>query len=162
MLQIERGGHMTRLFLRVLVSMFFVICFVASSLAQSASPKALVEDFVKAWNSHDKKAWGSLFTNDAIWVIVAEDRLEGRSNIVEDWEKAHTTWAKNTSIVQSAVEVRKVSRDAAVILFRAGFLDKQGKLIPDSNRAMLVVAMKQSDGWRITAGQLAHPSPKPS
>ncbi len=153
---------MTRSFSKVLVSMFFVICFVASSVAQSASPKALVEDFVKAWNTHDQKAWGRLFTDDAIWVVVAEDRLEGRSNIVEDWGKAHTTWAKNISIVQSAVEVRKVSRDAAVILFRAGFLDKQGKLIPDSDRAMLVVVTKQSGGWRINAGQLAHPSPKPS
>jgi uncharacterized protein (TIGR02246 family) len=153
---------MTRLFLKVLVSMFFVICFVASSLAQSASPNALVEDYVKAWNSHDKKAWGRLFTNDAIWVTVAEDRTAGRSNIVKDFGETHATWAKNTSVVQSAIEVRKVSPNVAVILFRAGFLDKQGKLIPDSNRALLVVAMKQSDGWRITAGQLAHPSPKQS
>lgn len=153
---------MTRLFLKVLVSMFFVICFTVSSLAQSASPKVLVEDFVKAWNTHDTKAWGRLFTNDAVWVTVAENRLEGRSNIVEDWAKAHTTWAKNTSIAQSAVEVRKVSRNVAVILFRVGFLDEKGKVVPDSNRAILVVALKQSDGWRITAGQLAHPSPQPS
>jgi hypothetical protein len=27
---------------------------------------------------------------------------------------------------------------------------------------MLVVVTKQSGGWRINAGQLAHPSPKPS
>lgn len=153
---------MTRIFLKVLVSMVVVICFTASVLAQSASPKVLVEAYVKAWNTHDKKAWGRLFTDDAIMVLVAEERIAGRSNIVDDWEKAHTTWAENTSIAQSAVEVRKVSRDLAVIFFRAGFLDKQGKLIPDSNRAILIVAMKQSDGWRITAGQLAHPTPPPS
>ena len=124
--------------------MFFVICFTASGLSQSASPKVLVEDFVKAWNTHDTKAWGRLFTDDAIYVTVAEDRLAGRSNIVEDWAKAHTTWAKNTSIVQSAVEVRKVSRDVAVILCRVGFLNEQRRLVPDSNRAILVFAIKHS------------------
>jgi uncharacterized protein (TIGR02246 family) len=107
------------------------------------------------------KAWGRLFTDDAIWVTVAESRTAGRSNIIKDFGETHATWAKDTAIVQSATEVRRVSPDAAVILFRAGFLDKQGKLNPDSNRALLVVAVKQSDGWRIAAGQLAHPSPRP-
>ncbi len=152
---------MTRLIAKVLAPLLFVIYFATSSSAQSASPKAIVDDFVKAWNAHDMNAWGRLFTDDAVWVTVAESRTAGRSNIVKDFGETHTTWAKNTAVVQSAIEVRKVSLDVAVILFRAGFLDKQRKLIPDSNRALLVVAVKQSDGWRIAAGQLAHPSPQP-
>ena len=152
---------MTRSLSKVLAPLFFVICFAASSSAQSASPEAVVDDFVKAWNSHDMKAWGRLFTDEAIWVTVAESRTAGRSSIVKDFGEAHATWAKDTAVVQSAIEVRRVSADVAVILFRAGFLDKQRKLIPDSNRALLVVAVRQSDGWRIAAGQLAHPSPRP-
>jgi hypothetical protein len=47
-------------------SLFLSVCFAVTSLAQSASPEAVVDDFVKAWNSHDPKAFDRLFIDDAI------------------------------------------------------------------------------------------------
>jgi uncharacterized protein (TIGR02246 family) len=145
---------------KIFAPLFLSICFVISSLAQSSSPEALVGDFVKTWNSHDLKALDRLLTDDAIWVPVAEVIDEGRGNIVKDFGEAHTTWAKTTTVIPtSATKVRTLSPDIAVVLFHLGFLDKQGKRIPDIDRAMLVVAVKQSDGWRIAVGQITKQSP---
>ena len=144
---------MPRSIWKVFAPLFLSICFVISSSAQSSSPEALVGDFVKAWSSHDMKALDRLLTDDAIWVPVAEVIDEGRGNIVKDFSEAHTTWAKTTTVVPtSATKVRTLRPDIAVVLFHLGFLDKQGKRIPDIDRAMLVVAVKQSDGWRIAVG----------
>src|SRR5260370_13908167 len=70
---------------KVLAPLFLSICLPVSSSAQSASPEAIVGDFVKAWNSHDMKALDRLLTDDAIWVPVAEVIDEGRGNIVKDF-----------------------------------------------------------------------------
>jgi uncharacterized protein (TIGR02246 family) len=155
---------MTRIVLRILARLFLPICFVTTGQAQSASPEAVVEDFVKAWNSHDGKAFDRLFTDDAIWVPVAEVIAEGRGNIVKDFTEIHSTWAKNTTITQSALKVRTLRPDVAALLFHLRYL-KDGKEVPGIDRAMIMVAVKQPDGWRIAVGQItkeAPPAPKPS
>ena len=57
--------------LKIIVPLFVSVLFAATSTAQSATPVAVVEDFLKAWNSHDVKAF---------------DRLVGRS---QNSTKAH-------------------------------------------------------------------------
>jgi uncharacterized protein (TIGR02246 family) len=149
---------MARSVSKVLAPLFLSICFVCSSSAQSANPEMLVDDFVKAWNSHDMKAFDRLFTDDAIWVAVAEMRVEGRGNIVKDFAEIHASWAKTTTIVRSATKVQTLRHDVAVVLFHAGYLDEQGRQIPGADRAMLIVAVKQSDVWRIAVGQITKQS----
>lgn len=144
---------MTRSILIVLASLFLSICFVINGWAQSASPEAIVGDFVKAWNSHDMKAFDRLFTDDAIWVPVAEARTEGRRDILKDLTEIHTTWAKTTTISQSAIKVQQLRTDVAVILFHLKYLE-DGKEVPGIDRAMVIVAVKQPDGWKIATGQI--------
>ncbi len=150
-----------KFFIAFIAAFVFAHCFVSSSSAQSASPERLVDDFAKAWNSHDGKAFDRLFTDDVIWVPIAEVRTEGR--IVKELAEIHTTgWAKSTTVIPSATKVRTLRPDVAVILFHltlAGRLDKQQKRMPDVDRAMIVVAVKGSDGWRIAAGQITKPAP---
>ena len=151
---------MTRSISTTLAALFIsFLCLTRSSWAQSASPDALVENFVKAWNSHSAKAFDRLFTDDAIWVPVAEARVEGRGNIVKDLGEIHATWAKATTVVQSGREVRTLRPDCAVILFHAGYLDDHGQKVEGVDRAMLIVAVKGSDGWRISVGQITKQSP---
>jgi uncharacterized protein (TIGR02246 family) len=146
---------------KALAPLFLAICFPVSISAQSVSPEAIVDDFVKMWNSQDMKALDRLFTDDATWVPAAEVIDEGRGNIVKDFSEAHTTWAKTTTVVPtSATKVRTLRPDIAVVLFHLGFVEKQGNRIPDIDRAMLVVAVKQSDGWRIAVGQITKQSPQ--
>ena len=126
----------------------------AQAAAQSATPEAVVDDLVKAWNSHDMKAFDRLFTDDAVWVPVAEVMNEGRANIVKDFGEAHSTWAKTTTLKQSgALKIRQLRPDVAVLLFHVHFM-QDGKEVPDLDRAMIIVAVKQSAGWKIAVGQL--------
>jgi len=116
--------------------MFLSGLLVATSAAQSASPETLVQDFVNAWNSHDGKVFDRLFIEDAIWVPVA-----------------HATWAKTTTLSQSAIKVQQLRPDVAVILFHAKFVE-DGKEVPGIDRAMVIVAVKEADGWKIATGQI--------
>ena len=150
---------MQRSMWKVLKPLVLAICFASSSLAQSASPEAIVGDFVKFWNSHDPKILDRLLTDDAIWVTVAEVRLEGRGNIVADLTKAHTGWAKTTTVFATNTKVQTLRPDVAVVLYHIGFLDTQGKPKPGIDRAMLVVSVKQSDGWKIAVLQITKQTP---
>ncbi len=145
---------MNRLVAILLASLFLSICFLTRSQAQSATPEALVDDFVKAWNSHDGKAFDPLFTDDAIWVPVAEARTEGRSAIVKDFSEIHATWAKTTTVGgQSAMKVQQLRPDVAVVLFHLKFMEG-GKEVPGIDRAMVIVAVKEAGGWKIATGQI--------
>jgi len=127
--------------------------------AQSFSPEAIVDNFVTAWNTHAALGFERLFTADAVWVPVAEVRDEGRENIVKDLMSAHTSWARETTIAPfGSSTIRKPTPDVAIIFFRMKFLDQQHQPIAGLERAMVIVAVKNSDGWRISAGQLTKES----
>jgi uncharacterized protein (TIGR02246 family) len=143
---------MSHLF-KVVAAIFVSAPFAAITAAQSASPEAVVQDFVKAWNSHDINAFDRLFSEDAIWVPVAEARVIGHREIIKGFEEIHTTWAKNTTITATDIRVQTVRPDVAVILFHARYL-QDGKEVAGLDRAMIIVAVKQPDGWRISVGQL--------
>jgi uncharacterized protein (TIGR02246 family) len=144
---------------KILIILLLSVCFVGSGSAQSRDPKTIVDDFVKAWNTHDMKAFDRLFTNEAIWVPVAEVRDEGRINIVKDLAEAHATWAKTTTVVPSTMKIRLLRPDIAVLLFHLKYVEN-GKQVPGIDRAMLIVAVKESAGWKIAAGQITKQSSK--
>jgi uncharacterized protein (TIGR02246 family) len=132
---------------------------VATSMARSSGAESLLDGFVQAWNSHDGKAFDHLFTDDAVWVAVAEARTQGRTAIVNEFSEIHATWAKETTIVASDIEVHSVREDVAIVLFHGRYLDHSGQRVAGVDRAILLVAVKTKDGWRIAAGQLTKQSP---
>jgi uncharacterized protein (TIGR02246 family) len=144
---------MTRFLSIHLTALFLSVCFAISGSAQSASPEAVVDDFVKAWNSHDAKAFDRLFIDEAIWVPVAEARTEGRTDIVKDFAEIHAMWAKTTTVSRSAMKVQQLRPDVAVILFHAKFVEN-GREEAGIDRAMVIVAVKQPGGWKIATGQI--------
>ena len=146
--------HMSDSILKIMIPLFASVLFAATSAAQSATPVAVVEDVLKAWNSHDTKAFDRVFTGNAIWVPVAERRVVGHADVIKEFEQIHTTWAKKTTIIARDIKVQTVRPDVAVILFQAKFV-QDAKETPALDRAMMMVAVKQPDGWRIAAGQVA-------
>lgn len=126
--------------------------------AEHVGPESLADRFVQAWNTHDAEAFKELFTSDAYWVPGVESRLDGRDSILSDLGKAHETWAKATTmgVIGGSVSSRLVHPDVAVVLFHTGFRQPDGTLTTPGN-ALLLVAVKQPDGWRISAGQLTKP-----
>ena len=150
---------MSRPWLRALVPFAAWAVMAAPGHTQSVTPQALAGDFAKAWNAHDRASFDRLFTDGAVWVAVAEARTEGRRAIADEFAEIHAGWAKTTTIVQNGeTEVKSVRPDVAVVLFHVGFLEG-GKPVPGIDRALILVAEHQPDGWRIAAGQLTKQSP---
>jgi uncharacterized protein (TIGR02246 family) len=147
-------AHMSDSILKIIVPLFVSVLFAATSAAQSATPVAVVEDFLKAWNSHDAKAFDRLFTEDAIWVPVPETRVVGHSAVIKEFEQIHTKWAKKTTIIARDIKVQTICPDVVVILFQAKFV-QDAKELPVLDRSIFLVAVKQADGWRVAAGQVA-------
>ena len=116
-------------------------------------PEAVVQRFVNAWNSHDMEAFNQLFADDAIWVPVAESRLQGRAAILEDFTLA-PTWAKTTTIASSELTVQKLSPAVSALFLRLRYLDADGQTNPGVNHAVLIVAVKESGLWKIASGQI--------
>ncbi len=130
----------------------------AAAQAQSATPEQIPDQFVAAWNGHDISAFEKLYTSDATWVPSAEERTEGRAAILNGWSKVHqgNGWAvtrKVTLTIKDRPKVQMLRPDIAAIFFRMNFL-ADGKVLPDQQRTLMIVADKSSDGWRIAAGQL--------
>jgi uncharacterized protein (TIGR02246 family) len=122
----------------------------------ASGPEDIAMTFVQAWNSHDKGQFAKLFIANAYWVPGVGTRLDGREAIVNDLALAHTTWAKLTTMKASDVVVRQLSPDVAVVLFNVPFLAENGKAVEPGN-ALIIVAVKELEGWRIAVGQLTKP-----
>lgn len=138
---------------------------VASGTADAAPPppEVLTERFVAAWNSHDPKAFEALYTPDAVWVPIAEERTEGRAAIVSEFAKIHTGdgWAGRTTIARKdGAEVHLLKPDVATIFFHMDFI-KDGKPVAGFQRALILVAVRDADDWKIAAGQLTKESTPP-
>ena len=116
-------------------------------------PETVVDAFVSAWNGHDIEAFRSLFTEDAVWVPVAESRVSGRSAIVADFEEIHTTWAITTTVIARDIAVHLLRHDTAVVLFHASYLN-DGVVVSGVDRAMMMTAVLASGRWQIAAGQV--------
>ena len=56
-------------------------------------------------------------------------------------------------LVPRDTKVQLVGPDVAVILFHAKYL-QNGKEVPVLDRTMILVAVRETDGWKIAAGQL--------
>jgi uncharacterized protein (TIGR02246 family) len=146
-------AHMSDLMRKVIIPLFVSALFASMSAAQSATPVVVVEDFLKAWNSHDANAFDRLLMADAIWVPVAERRVVGHADVINEFGQIHTTWAKKTAIIARETKIQSVRPDVAVILFQAKFV-LDAREAPLLDRAVIMVVVKQADGWRITAGQV--------
>ncbi|MEG8032343.1 SgcJ/EcaC family oxidoreductase [Sphingomonas aurantiaca] len=132
-----------------------MVALSSAAIAAPQSPDMLPDRFVAAWNSHDPKAFESLYTADAIWVPVAEERTEGRAAITAAFASIHTGkgWATATTIARrDRPEVHVLTPNVATIFFHMDFL-KDGKPIAGLERAMILVAVRSRGGWRVAAGQ---------
>jgi uncharacterized protein (TIGR02246 family) len=134
---------------------------LAPALAHAAGPGDLPNRFMAAWNAHDLKAFERLYTKDAVWVPVAEERTEGRAAIVSEFGKIHTGdgWAVASTITrQETPEIHLLRPDVATIFFHVNFL-MNGHPVPGVERALILVATSTKGEWKIAAGQLTKESP---
>jgi uncharacterized protein (TIGR02246 family) len=135
---------------------FLVMTLPASSTAADDRPQALVDRFVQAWNAHDAKALGELFTEEADFINAEGQWSTGRPWIRAQLERAHLTRFKGTTLVETHTRVRMAKEDVAVLHFQwelSGEVDAAGNSAPVRHGIMQIVAVQGVHGWKILSAQ---------
>jgi uncharacterized protein (TIGR02246 family) len=114
---------------------------------------AIVDKWEKAWNSHDMKAFASLFHEDGVWILWTGDVWKGRNAIEEGHAAVHKTVFRNSVQRERLEELTFVGSDAAVIRFYSTLTGDErapGKTI--RSRKILIVT-KRAGTWKVGWGQ---------
>jgi uncharacterized protein (TIGR02246 family) len=152
----ETGGGVVMMRRTLLVLSLFVLAWPAAGNAEDDRPHALVDRFVRAWNAHDPKAMGDLFTEEADFVNADGQWSQGRPWIRAQLERFHTTTFKGTTLVETNTRVRMVRDNVAILHFQwelSGEVDAAGQRAPTRHGIMLIVAVQEVGGWRILSAQ---------
>lgn len=134
-------------------------------LAQSVTPEGIAAGFAQAWNAHDKAAFDNLFADDAHFIPTYDIVAEGRTDIVAGIYQGHeegTGGFRESTLTPSKVAVQSIGPDAAVVHFNASIHLPAALGIPPLERTLLLVVVRQRDGWRIASGQLTKPNCAPN
>jgi len=145
-----------------LSGLLLVLSLPARGAPEADGPKALVDGFIRAWNTHDMKAFGELFAEDADFVNVGGKWWKGRARIQAQHEQAHATRFKSTTLVETNTTVRLVRPDVAVLHFEwelSGEVDPDGKPAITRHGIMQIVAVQQTGAWRIVSAQNTNTMP---
>lgn len=141
------------------VGVLALLWFAVGLKAQPARVESLVEAFVSAWNNHDAKAFGEMFSDDVHWVTASGARVKGRADVESFLGKEHLTWARTTTMAASDIEAKPLGQDLAVVLFRwkiVGAGRPGATAAPAYEGNTLFVGTKQGNRWTIVAGQVSN------
>lgn len=117
--------------------------------------KALAS-YEAAWNSHDMKALGKLFAEDAEFINVVGMHWRGRADIVAAHAAFHETMFKDTGLKTDAIALRPLSADvviAVVTYTQDGFTTPSGQVMPKTQTKLSYVFVKTASEWKIAHGQ---------
>jgi len=125
------------------------------SLAQAVDE--IVRRHVTSWNAHDRRAYESMFTEDADFVNVIAQHTRGRVQIGQDFEHIHRTFMRNSVLKAERPVVRPLTDDSAIAHVRwemTGVEKVPGWNIPDVRHGVVLYVLVKRDGeWKIAAFQ---------
>ena len=127
--------------------------------AQLPQPESLVEGFLRAWNNHDGKAFGELFSEEADWVTASGRRLKGRAEVESFLGQEHSSWARTTTMTASDIEAKPMGPELVVVFYRwkiVGTGQPGAQASPTYEGNTLFVGTKQGSQWMIVAGQVSN------
>ncbi len=133
--------------------------------AETAAVKRVGAEIVDAWNRHDMKSFGSLFTEDAQFVNVIGLWWHGRAEIQKEHEALHATRMRNSHLVASETLVHPLGPDAAVFLMRwqlTGDTGIDGVTLPMRQGIMSLVTVRAGNRWLIATAQNTDIIPLPN
>lgn len=126
-------------------------------ISTTAALEGIMRKHQQAWNTHDRAAFESLFTEDADFVNVLGQHTQGRSRIGQDFEQIHRTFMRNTAIQIESSAVRVIDSQTAVAHVRwsmTGMEKVPGWNVPDVRHGILLyVAVKREGEWKISVVQ---------
>ncbi len=128
---------------------------ISTSLAEAV--EEIQRRHVLAWNTHDRAAFESLFTEDADFVNVLAQHARGRIQIGLDFEYIHARFMRNSVVSMEKPQVRQLTETTAIAHHRwemTGVEHVPGWNVPDVRHGLLLyVLVKQAGEWRIAAVQ---------
>ena len=115
-----------------------------------------VGGFETAWNSHDMKALGELFREDAEFINVVGMHWRGRAAIVAAHAAFHETLFKDCRLKTDAIALRPFSADFAIAVVtqtQDAFTTPSGEVVPKHQNKLSYVFTKVAGEWKIVHGQ---------
>lgn len=116
-------------------------------------PEDLPLAFQTAWNTHDMKALGALFHDDATFVNRFGHYVRGADAIVAMHAPIHETIYRDSTLANELIDVNAIGDAAAVMHFWSRLI--VGAAHPSGAHAVdtliLAVLTRSGDAWRIKA-----------
>jgi len=139
---------------------------VAQAIASAQPPGALTKDDDKAirktlmgvetaWNTHDMKAFGSLFTEDAEWINIVGMHWRGREAVVKAHAIFHEIMFKNHQLKTDDIKVRSLGGSHAIAVVTTtndAFTTPDGRVMERAQNRLTYVLSNGPDGWKIAHG----------
>jgi uncharacterized protein (TIGR02246 family) len=123
---------------------------------RTESARAVCDDFVDAWNSHDMAAFAALYAEDADFVNVLGVWLQGRAAIREHHAAIHASRMKTSRLTALETEVRFLRPDVALVHVHwelTGQIGPDGAALPTRQGILSHVVAKTGGKWLITSSQ---------
>ena len=114
---------------------------------------AILARWERAWNTHDIKAFGSMFHEDGTWILWTGAVWVGRRAIEDGHAEVHKTIFRSSVQRERLEELTFVGTDAAVVRFCSTLTGDErapGKLV--RSRKFLVVT-RRAGVWGVSWGQ---------
>jgi uncharacterized protein (TIGR02246 family) len=114
---------------------------------------AILERWESAWNTHDMKAFGTMFHDDGTWILWTGAVWVGRRAIEDGHAEVHKTIFRNSTQRERLEELTFVGPDAAVVRFCSTLTGDERA--PDKlvrSRKFLVVT-RRAGVWGVSWGQ---------
>lgn len=129
----------------------------AVDTAEETAIRASVIAFQEAWNHHDMKAMGEVFTEDADLINVLGTRWQGRADIVKALTVYHRVMFQNEQIHFDEMTIRMITPDVAVaVAVQTGsgemtLPDGRGtRPTPKGSQLDTCIIVKRNGGWKVT------------
>src|SRR5690242_6674738 len=110
-----------------------------------------------AWNTHDRSAYETLFTEDADFVNVVGQHSLGRKALADDFEHLHRTIMRNSHVELEEPLIRAIDDHSAIVRVRwsmTGVESVPGWKVPDVRHGrLLYVVVERGGEWKINAIQ---------
>ena len=123
------------------------------------SPERLVDHLIDAWNKHAMEAFGRLFAEDGQFVNMYGMWWRGRAEIEANHARAHAGIFRNSRLAGTPASVQWIGEAVAIVHVAwtlVGHVSVAGEPLPPRRGILLLVMVRDGEGWAIKAAQNTH------
>jgi uncharacterized protein (TIGR02246 family) len=114
---------------------------------------AILARWEAAWNSHDMKAFGTMFHQDGTWILWTGAVWVGRRAIEDGHAEVHKTYYRNSIQRERLEELTFVGPEAAVVRFCSTLVGDERTPGQTVRSRKFLVVTKRAGLWGISWGQ---------